>query len=185
MLEDEFTMEKNELYMRQCRPSKRSRKAKIRFAVVKGRDGEISTEEAIVQLIDLLPTVESLRVEGGLLLLGRGVPVCGSTVTAPIAINKEGAATYIAQGEQFIFVTKETSPSDHIEMSASIGILTSTGGTLSHAAVIARSWDKTCVVGCEDLKVHENYIIIDQQKFVDGDILQINGETGDIYRPAD
>lgn len=185
MVDVEFTIENKKLYILQCRPAKRSRKASIRFTMDKVRDGEISSEEATLQIIDLLPTVESLRVEGGLLLLGKGIPVCGSIVTAPIAINKEGAATYMAQGEQFIFVTKETSPSDHIEMSASLGILTSTGGTLSHAAVIARSWDKTCVVGCEDLQVHENYIIIDQQKFVDGDILQINGETGDIYRPAD
>jgi pyruvate,orthophosphate dikinase len=35
------------------------------------------------------------------------------------------------------------------------GILTSTGGKASHAAVVARGWGKPCVVGCEAMQIDE------------------------------
>ena len=38
-------------------------------------------------------------------------------------------------------------------MHASEGILTQRGGMTSHAAVVARGWGKTCVVGCMEMQV--------------------------------
>ena len=46
-----------------------------------------------------------------------------------------------------------TSPDDIEGMAAAVGILTATGGFTSHAAVVARSMNKTCVVGCPGLTV--------------------------------
>jgi len=50
-----------------------------------------------------------------------------------------------------ILVTHETDPDDIAGMNKAVGILTKTGGATSHAAVVARAMDKTCVVGCTDL----------------------------------
>jgi pyruvate,orthophosphate dikinase len=62
------------------------------------------------------------------------------------------------------------------------GILTSTGGKASHAAVVARGWGKPCVVGCEAMKIDEKTqtITIAGQTVKAGDFITINGTTGDV-----
>ena len=63
------------------------------------------------------------------------------------------------------------------------GILTSTGGKASHAAVVARGWGKPCVVGCEAMKIDEarRRPSPSPGKTVKaGDFLTINGTTGDV-----
>ena len=62
------------------------------------------------------------------------------------------------------------------------GILTSTGGKASHAAVVARGWGKPCVVGCEAVKIDEGKgtITVAGQSAKAGDYLTINGTTGDV-----
>ena len=54
-----------------------------------------------------------------------------------------------------MLVRKETSPEDVAGMHLAQGILTSTGGKASHAAVVARGWGKPCVVGCEAIRIDE------------------------------
>ena len=46
-----------------------------------------------------------------------------------------------------ILVRRETTPDDYHGMIAAQGILTSAGGTNSHAAVVARGMGKCCVSG--------------------------------------
>nr|MCU0704640.1 PEP-utilizing enzyme [Fimbriiglobus sp.] len=67
-------------------------------------------------------------------------------------------------------------------MHAAQGILTSTGGKASHAAVVARGWGKPCVVGCDDVKIDEaaGTISIKGQTVKAGDFITINGTTGDV-----
>src|ERR1035438_124973 len=62
------------------------------------------------------------------------------------------------------------------------GILTSTGGKASHAAVVARGWGKPCVVGCEAVKIDEakGIVTIAGQAAKAGDFITINGTTGDV-----
>ena len=57
--------------------------------------------------------------------------------------------------EPILLVRKETSPEDVAGMHLAKGILTSTGGKASHAAVVARGWGKPCVVGCEAIRIDE------------------------------
>ncbi len=62
------------------------------------------------------------------------------------------------------------------------GILTSTGGKASHAAVVARGWGKPCIVGCEAMRINEKAgtITISGQTINKGEYLTINGTTGDV-----
>ena len=46
-----------------------------------------------------------------------------------------------------LLVRKETNPEDIDGMHKAVGILTSTGGMTSHAAVVARGWGRCCVAG--------------------------------------
>ena len=60
-----------------------------------------------------------------------------------------------AKGEPVVLVREETSPEDIAGMHAAAGILTTRGGTTSHAAVVARGMGKTCVVGAGEITVDE------------------------------
>ena len=56
----------------------------------------------------------------------------------------------------------------------------------SHAAVVARGWGKPCVCGCSDIivsKVNETVTIKNTSKvFAAGDIISINGATGEVIK---
>ncbi len=62
------------------------------------------------------------------------------------------------------------------------GILTSTGGPSSHAALVARGWGIPCVVGCEALHidVENKTVTVGNKSFKDGDFLTIDGSTGEV-----
>ena len=62
----------------------------------------------------------------------------------------DDAADAAAEGAKVILVRNETSPEDVHGMQASQGILTSRGGLVSHAAVVARSWEHPGRRGCRE-----------------------------------
>ena len=84
--------------------------------------------------------------------------------------------------DPILLVRKETSPEDVAGMHLAKGILTSTGGKASHAAVVARGWGKPCVVGCEAVRIDEKNqtITIAGQTVKAGEFVTINGTTGDV-----
>ena len=55
-------------------------------------------------------------------------------------------------------------PEDIREISLTDGLVTSRGGQTSHASVVATRLEKTCVVGCRDMRVYET-----------GEFAEING----------
>jgi pyruvate,orthophosphate dikinase len=68
-------------------------------------------------------------------------------------------------------------------MWAAQGILTSTGGMTSHAAVVARGWGKCCICGASDLKIDaaNKQIKVGSKTLKAGDWLSLNGSTGNVY----
>ena len=81
-----------------------------------------------------------------------------------------------------ILVLKETSPNDVAAMSQSTGVLTCQGGMTSHAAVVARGLNKTCVTGARDIKIDfdNKRFHCDRLFIVEGDIITINGGNGEV-----
>jgi len=79
-------------------------------------------------------------------------------------------------------VRAETSPEDIGGMHVAVGILTSTGGMTSHAAVVARGMGKCCVVGCGAIKVNEREKLfkVNEHTVKEGDVITINGTTGEV-----
>jgi phosphohistidine swiveling domain-containing protein len=95
--------------------------------------------------------MKKVRVEGTVpkhdydgIAAGGGL-VVGHVVTTSAQAKNEG------KDKPVILVTDETTPEDFGGMAASVGILTRTGGKTCHAAVVGRSLEKHCVVGCTDL----------------------------------
>src|SRR5437867_10129697 len=62
------------------------------------------------------------------------------------------------------------------------GILTSRGGLVSHAAVVARGWGKPAVVGAEKLRITATHFSVDGVTVYEGDVISINGTTGEVVQ---
>ncbi|MCC7103990.1 MAG: pyruvate, phosphate dikinase, partial [Chloroflexi bacterium] len=63
------------------------------------------------------------------------------------------------------------------------GILTSRGGTSSHAAVVARGLGKPCIVGAEDIRVdlERRVFVADGREIAEGEVISIDGGTGELF----
>jgi pyruvate, orthophosphate dikinase len=77
-------------------------------------------------------------------------------------------------------------------MSVSAGVLTTRGGLVSHAAVVARGWGLPAVVGAHTLTITGTEVRDGSGAvlFTEGDTITIDGATGEVWRgdtttPAD
>ena len=70
--------------------------------------------------------------------------------------------------------------SDIKDISLADGLLTARGGQTSHASVVTLRLEKTCVVGCNSLKVYEaeERAEINGQEIRFGDSISIDGRKG-------
>ena len=75
-----------------------------------------------------------------------------------------------------------SSPEDVDGMHHAKGILTSTGGMTSHAAVVARGWGKCCVVGAGELVISakNQKMTVGGKSFGPEDTISIDGSTGEV-----
>jgi pyruvate,orthophosphate dikinase len=82
-----------------------------------------------------------------------------------------------------ILVRVETNPNDVHGMIAARGILTSTGGTASHAALVARGMGRPCIVGANEIQVDlkERQFSSDGVTVKEGQEITIDGTTGAVY----
>ena len=65
-------------------------------------------------------------------------------------------------------------------MGVAQGILTSRGGLVSHAAVVARGWGTPAVVGAEEAKIGKGQLTIGGVTIKEGEMLSIDGTTGEV-----
>ncbi|HEU4849134.1 MAG TPA: putative PEP-binding protein, partial [Terrimesophilobacter sp.] len=84
------------------------------------------------------------------------------------------------RGEHVILVRSETSPEDVHGMQVSEGILTSHGGLVSHAAVVARGWGIPAVVGAVTVHIEGDHFTAGGVTVAQGDLISIDGTTGDV-----
>jgi pyruvate,orthophosphate dikinase len=114
--------------------------------------------------------------------LTSGLPASPGAAVGRLAFTAEAATDRAHAGEDVILVRKETSPEDVEGMHAAVGILTSTGGMTSHAAVVARGWGKPCVCGAGEIQINEKKktIVIDGRTLTASDTISIDGSTGEV-----
>jgi len=117
-------------------------------------------------------------------VVAQGIAASPGAASGMVVLSAEAAVDHAHKhpNDSIMLVRKETSPEDVAGMHLAKGILTSTGGKASHAAVVARGWGKPCVVGCEAVKIDEakGTITIAGQTVKAGDFITINGTTGDV-----
>ena len=116
--------------------------------------------------------------------IAQGIAASPGGASGKVVLSAEAAIAHAEKhpNDPIMLVRKETSPEDVAGMHLAKGILTSTGGKASHAAVVARGWGKPCVVGCEAVKIDESSqtITIAGQTVKAGEFITINGTTGDV-----
>jgi len=181
----EFTIERGTLYILQTRTGKRTGTAAVKIAVDMVRERRITQKTALMRVPPndlnqlLLPSfIEKAKRN----LLTRGLPASPGAASGFPVFTADEAVLRKEQGDKVILVRKETSPEDIHGMDAAEGILTSTGGTTSHAAVVARGWGKCCITGASDIIINEkNKILkINGSEVRGSDIISIDGSTGEV-----
>ena len=182
----EFTIERGKLYMLQTRSAKRTGEAAVNIAVDMVKERLITKKEAVArieprQLEQLLfPRVDpAAKVHP----LARGVPASPGAASGGAVFDADTAVEWGKQGKAVILVRVETNPNDVHGMVEAKGILTQTGGTASHAALVARGMGRPCVVGASsiDVDVRQRRFSANGTTIKEGDQITIDGTTGDVY----
>jgi len=187
----EFTIERGHLWMLQTRTGKRTAAAAVRIAVEMVEARLISRDEALMRvpaedLVNLLLPSYSSKDKKGADIIVRGLPASPGAACGGLAFSAEEATRRTKDGEDVLLVRRETSPEDVEGMHHSVGILTSTGGMTSHAAVVARGWGKCCVAGAHELEIDEKgrKVRAGKKTWGPGDILSLDGSTGEVMSGA-
>ncbi len=196
MQDMEFTVEEGKLFMLQCRNGKRTGAAAVRMAVEMVGEGLIDKETALLRVEPeqlnqlLLPQLDKEAVKKAT-EIASGLNASPGAGCGQIVFTADEAEEWAKAGKKVLLVRKETSPDDIAGMAVAQGILTSTGGRTSHAAVVARGMGTPCVCGCADVKFVGDKINVNGKTYKKGDFLTIDGATGKVYegqiavKPAD
>jgi len=186
--EFEFTVQDGRLYLLQTRSGKRTALAALRIAVDLVREGLIGPEKALARLEGIdLPAIRDPHVAAaGQAALCRAVPASVGVATGEIALDSVSAERRAATGAAVILVRSEIDTGDIAGIESARGILTAAGGRTSHAAVVARQLDRVCLVGCEALHIdiEARRCSIAGRTFHEGEVLTLDGRTGDVYAGA-
>jgi pyruvate,orthophosphate dikinase len=188
----EFTVERGKLWMLQTRSGKRTARAAIKIAVDQANERLITQEEAVARVepgqVDVMlhpmfdPQAKAAAQARGD-LIATGLNASPGAATGIAVFDSQRAEQRSTAGENIILVRPETSPDDVGGMLTSKGVLTQHGGATSHAAVVARGNNLPCVAGCEAISVDEDAAIftIGDRKVQEGDMLSIDGTTGEVF----
>ncbi len=188
MCDTEFTIERGKLWMLQTRVGKRTGVAALRMAVDMTDEPEIALtkEEAVLRITSdhldsvLHPQFKSKELN----VIARGLGASPGAAVGKVYFSADDAIAASERGEKVILVTKETSPDDVHGMLSSEGVLTSRGGLVSHAAVVARGWGKPAVVGADAVRIVGRSFIASGITVFEGDEVSIDGSSGDVVLGA-
>jgi len=188
MQDMEFTVEHGKLWILQTRDGKRTAQAEVRIAVDMVHEGLIDRDEAVRRVkpeqVDffLHPQFQAAALRSAK-VLASGLNVSPGAAVGDVAFDADTAERWAKEGRDVIMVRPETKPDDVHGMLAAQGILTSSGGRTSHAALVARQFGKPAVVGVAALQID-----LDKRQMSVGDIvikegepISIDGSTGHVY----
>jgi len=196
----EFTIQQGKLYMLQTRNAKRVGIAGVRWAVEMATGVDVITGAKQPKLLNaktalqtvtgsdleqLLFPIFDAKAEATKTPFCTGLPAGPGAAVGEIVFNSKKAEELKKKNpnKNLILVRHETSPEDVGGMGAAEGILTSTGGMTSHAAVVARGWGKCCICGAGELKIDykKGTVAVGKKVFKEGDVISLNGSTGKVY----
>ncbi len=186
MQDMEFTVQQGELFLLQTRNGKRAGAAAVKCAVEMVAEGLIDKNTAILRvspdhLDQLLHPMVDPKVLKTAKSLTKGLNASPGAACGRIVFTAADAEEWASLGEKVLLVRKDTSPEDIGGMVVAEGILTSTGGMTSHAAVVARGMGTPCVAGAKGVSVQGKKVVIGEKTFKEGDWITVDGSTGDVF----
>jgi len=188
MCDTEFTIEQGKLWMLQTRVGKRTGAAALRMAVEMTKPTgtgkkawKISKSEAIMRVTaDHLDQVLHPQFATKSKSIARGLAASPGAAVGQVFFTADDAESAALSGKDVILVRAETSPEDVHGMMVAKGVLTSRGGLVSHAAVVARGWGTPAIVGAEAIKIFGNSFTANGVTVKEGDWLSLDGTTGEV-----
>ena len=186
----EFTIEQGKFYLLQTRTAKMTAFAWCKTSVDFVKEKFISKNKALTripaeQLEELLHPIINKKEVKKFKSLAKGINAAPGAANGIAVFSVNRAVMMCARNPELkiILVRKVTKPEDVPAFFPSRGILTSEGGKSSHAALVARSMGKPCVVGCGKLKVdyERKKCIADGITIREGDTITIDGSTGNVF----
>jgi pyruvate,orthophosphate dikinase len=189
MQDFEFTVENGHLLLLQCRPGKRTPLAALRIARDLVAEQILAPLDAARHIAGLnLEEIDEARLDIGAddkpVLRGIGASV-GVAVGA-IVYDPTRVAELHKAGKAPILVRPAAETADVAAFAEAEALIASSGARTSHAAVVARQLAKPCIVGCAGLVIDSSgrWGSVGTERFVEGDIISLDGGTGEIYRGA-
>ena len=188
MQDMEFTVERGKLWILQTRDGKRTAPAAVRIAHDLVHEGVITREEAVARVTSdhiesLLHPQFDVDAKAAATRIATGLNVSPGAAVGQIAFDPDLAVQWARDGRDVILVRSETKPDDVHGMLAAVGILTSSGGRTSHAALVARQFGRPAVVGASELEINLNsrLVTVGDRQLVEGDWVSLDGTTGEVF----
>ena len=186
----EFTVEDGVLWLLQVRPGKRSPRAALRVAIDMAEDPDFPLDRA-----GALARVETILADpptapapaspaAGEEILADGLAASPGRAVGVLCTGIDETLVRAGQGEPVILIRRETSPADVAGMAEAAGLVTTLGGIVSHAAVVARSWSIPAVVGAASIEVRADGIAVAGSHVACGETVTVDGDRGLLLRGA-
>jgi pyruvate, orthophosphate dikinase len=188
MCDIEFTIEKGKLWILQTRVGKRTAFAEWVMAHDMLDEGLIDEDAALLRvdpnrLDELLKPVIATDAKAKERPIARGLNASPGAARGAVVFTADDAAERAHDGTEVVLVRRETQPDDYHGMIVSQGILTSAGGTNSHAAVVARGEGIPAVCGADAIKLDAaaRSFRVNGTTVNEGDLITIDGFDGTVY----
>jgi pyruvate,orthophosphate dikinase len=191
VLDVEFTVEHGVLYFLQVRSAKRTPEAAVRIAADLLHDRTATPARALSLVTgDQLRAAQRPGFDDTALAAARaagrvvvtGIGACPGQVCGELVLDPDRAQERAEAGAAVILARSVTSPADLHGMIAAEGIVTSTGGSTSHAAVVARALGTACVVGAGALEIDAaaRTVRVGERTLAEGDPVSLDGASGEL-----
>ncbi len=189
MCDIEFTIERRHLWLLQTRVGKRTARAEWEIAGhmvdTKLIDETTAVRDRLTALkLDELfkPRLEA-QAKKNATVIATGLNASPGAAVGYVVFSADDAAEWNAKGKPVILARRETNPDDYHGMIASQGILTSAGGTNSHAAVVARGEGIPAVCGANALSIDTKgkKMRVGKEVISEGEWISIDGFDGAVY----
>lgn len=193
MVDIELTIDDGHLWILQARRAMRSPIAALRVAIDMAEDPSFPLDRAgavarCQTLLDDPPGSWGRAGDGvgydGDAVVARGLAAVPGRAVGVLCCDVDRAVQLEVQGVDVILVRRETSPADVHGMAAARGLVTTLGGMVSHAAVVARSWGLPAVVGAEELRLVPGGVDGPGGHIDEGEIVTVDGDGGRLLRGA-
>ncbi len=182
MVDIEFTVEQDRLWMLQARRGKRSPIAAFRVAIDMAEDADFPLDRAEAvercrRYFDDPPLVLD-GTDEDLPVAATGLAASPGHGSGVLVLDPDRAVELADQGIDVVLARRETSPADVHGMAVAKGLFTTLGGMVSHAALVAREWGIPAVVGASEAEVIDGAVVTTGGRIEAGEVVTVDGETG-------